>query len=96
MINIRNLSVKCASCGEYQTLVRFEPAEDWNAYTYECEGTACDPAASRTLLEVPVDLDAFARRDPTWKGGKRHAGAEPSAETEPSEPAEKLVTLGDS
>jgi len=24
---------------------------------------------------VPGSLDEFARRDPTWRGGKKHAGS---------------------
>lgn len=75
MINIRNLSVKCGHCNTYQTLCTFEPGGDWNVYTYECENDICDPEKSRTVLEVPTDLDEFARRDPNWRGGKIHAGA---------------------
>lgn len=83
MINVRNLSVKCGHCGEYQVLTSFAPIdEDWNLYTYECDWPPCndDPSRSRTLLEVPSDLDEFARRDPGWRGGKKHAGAEPPPE----------------
>ena len=76
-VNIRNFSVKCGRCETYQTLCRFEAGDEWNTYVYECEDTECDPEASRTVLEVPVDLDEFANRDPTWRGGRRHAGAEP-------------------
>lgn len=78
MVNIRNFSVKCGRCGQYQTLMTYEPGDDWNVYTYECETEPCaaDAEGSRTLLEVPADLDEFARRDPGWRGGKRHAGAE--------------------
>lgn len=91
MINIRNLSVQCGSCGTYQTLVRFERKdEDWNVYVYECENDVCDPAVTRTRLEVPTDLDAFARRDPEWHGGARHAGDEARRRRE-----EGLVTLGE-
>ena len=75
-INIRNLSIRCGNCGTYQTLVGFGRREDWNVYTYECENDVCDPAVTRTLLEVPADLDEFAHRDPGWKGGARHGGAE--------------------
>ena len=46
--------------------------DDWNVYTYECENDTCDPAVTRTLVEVPADLDSFARRDPTWRGGGKH------------------------
>ena len=75
MINIRNLSIRCGNCDTYQTLSAYSRREDWNVYTYECENDVCDPAVTRTLLEVPAELDRFARRDPGWKGGKRHAGA---------------------
>ena len=81
-INIRNLSVKCGRCGQYQVLASFHPLdEDWNQYVYECEWPPCDAdvEGSRTLLEVPVDLDEFIRRDPSWHGGQIHAGAEHGA-----------------
>lgn len=73
IINIRNISIKCGHCDTYQTLCAYERRDDWNVYTYECENDTCDPQMTRTLLEVPADLDAFARRDPTWRGGKRHS-----------------------
>lgn len=77
MINIRNLSVKCGRCGQYQTLMTFSQTDDgWNVYTYECEDQICDPELSRTLLELPHDLDEYAHRDPGWKGGKIHAGGD--------------------
>lgn len=77
-INIRNLSIKCGHCSTYQTLAAYAPGENgWNVYTYECENDVCDPDMTRTLLEVPEEFDAFARRDPTWRGGRIHAGAEP-------------------
>lgn len=75
-INIRNISVKCGHCNTYQTLSAFSRRDDWNVYTYECENDLCDPEVTRTLIEVPRDMDAFARRDPEWKGGRKHAGAE--------------------
>ena len=75
MLNIRNLSIKCGHCNTYQTLSHFEHRDDRNVYTYECENEICDPDLSRTLLEVPVDLDEFARRDSSWHGGEIHAGA---------------------
>lgn len=81
MINIRNLSIKCGNCDTYQTLSAFVPRSDgWNVYTYECESGSCDPQVTRTYLEVPTELDEFARRDPGWRGGKKHAGAHPTAE----------------
>ncbi len=74
-INIRNISVKCGRCETYQTLCGYAPSEEWNVYTYECENDTCDPAETRTLIEVPAELDEFARRDPEWRGGGKH-GAE--------------------
>ncbi|MEM1205381.1 MAG: hypothetical protein AAGN66_19285 [Acidobacteriota bacterium] len=87
MINIRNLSVKCGRCGQYQVLTSYQPDQPddhgdlWNIYTYECDWPPCedDVAVSRTLLEIPADLDEFARRDPKWHGGKVHAGADARA-----------------
>ena len=73
-VNIRDISVKCGRCNEYQTLARFERRGEWNVYTYECENGTCDPDSTRTLIEVPAALDEFANRDPSWHGGKRHAG----------------------
>lgn len=78
-VNIRNFSVKCGHCGNYQVIVRFRPIdEDWNEYVYECDQSPCagDVERSRTVLEIPSDLDEYARRNPTWHGGKVHAGAE--------------------
>lgn len=71
-IDIRNLSIKCGHCDTYQTLSGFSRREDWNVYTYECENTGCDPAVTKTLLEVPRHLDVFARRDAEWRGGGKH------------------------
>lgn len=79
-VNIRNFSVKCGHCGNYQVIVGFRSLdEEWNEYVYECDEPPCseDVSRSRTVLEIPVDLDEYARRDPTWRGGKIHAGAEP-------------------
>jgi hypothetical protein len=71
-INIRNISIKCGNCDTYQTLLRYSKRDDWNVYTYECENDTCDPAVTRTIVEVPADLDSFARRDPNWRGGGKH------------------------
>jgi hypothetical protein len=80
MIDIRQISIKCGHCDTYQTLVGFSRREGWHIYTYECENDKCDPAVTRTLLEVPAHLDEFARRDPAWTGHPN----EPEAEaTEP-------------
>ena len=75
-INIRHLSIKCGHCQTYQTLAEYQAGADgWNVYAYICENDTCDPEVTRTLVEVPEDLDLFARRDPQWHGGERHAGA---------------------
>lgn len=71
-INIRNISIKCGNCDTYQTLSGYARRDDWNVYTYECENEVCEPAVTRTLVEVPADLDEFARRDPGWRGGGKH------------------------
>ncbi|MCB1007294.1 MAG: hypothetical protein KDB94_00210 [Acidobacteria bacterium] len=72
MVNIRDLSVKCGNCDTYQTLTGFSRRDDWHVYTYECENDRCDPAVTRTLIELPAEIDDFARRDPEWRGGGRH------------------------
>lgn len=76
MVNIRNLSIKCGNCDTYQTLAAFSRRDDWNVYSYECENERCDPAVTRTYVEVPQDIDAFARRDPGWRGGRVHGGGD--------------------
>ena len=68
MINIRDISIKCGHCNTYQTLSAFARRGDRNVYTYECENDVCDPEMTRTLVEVPAELDEFARRDPAWRG----------------------------
>ena len=75
VIDIFMMSVKCGNCDTYQTIVKFRKGPEKNVYTYECEEGPCDPAATRTLVEVPHALDEFANRDPNWHGGKRHAGS---------------------
>jgi len=79
MIDLRNLSIRCGHCDTYQTLAGYSRREEWNVYTYECENGPCDPEVTRTFLEIPVALDEFARRDPEWRGGRPHAGAEPES-----------------
>lgn len=77
-VNIRNFSVRCGRCDQYQVIVGFKPLdEEWNLYTYECDGEPCvsEPALTRTYIEVPVDLDEFANRNPNWRGGKKWGGA---------------------
>jgi hypothetical protein len=71
-INIRNISVKCGHCNTYQTLTAFSRRDEWNVYSYECENETCDPAVTRTLIEVPREMDTFARRDAEWRGGGKH------------------------
>ena len=65
-VNIRDISIKCGNCENYQTLSRFSQRDEFHVYTYECENDICDPAVTRTLVEVPRDIDEFARRDPEW------------------------------
>ena len=74
-INIRNISIKCGRCDTYQTLSAYSRRGEWNVYTYECENDVCDPEVTRTLVEVPAELDEFARRDPSWRGGGPHGGS---------------------
>jgi hypothetical protein len=80
MIDLRQFSIKCGNCNTYQTLSGFARRDEWNVYTYECENDQCDPNVTRTYLEIPRELDAFARRDPDWRGGRIHGGAEPEPE----------------
>ena len=68
MINIRDLSVRCGQCMNFMTLEAYDTRGDWNAYTFVCE-TGCDPAAARTVIEVPTHLDLFAQRHPECGGG---------------------------
>jgi len=75
-IDLRNLSIRCGHCDTYQTLAAFSRRDEWNVYTYECENGVCDPAVTRTYLEIPRELDTFANRDPGWHGGRQHAGAD--------------------
>lgn len=74
MVDIRDISVKCGNCSTYQTLVGFGRRDAWNIYTYECENDRCDPAVTRTLIELPREIDEFARRDPAWRGGAAASG----------------------
>ena len=68
-INIRNISIKCGHCHSYQTLTAYQPGQECNVYTYECENNTCDPAVTRTLVEVPRELDEFSQRNPAWRVG---------------------------
>lgn len=71
MVNIRDISVRCGRCLNYQTLARYEAREGWNVYVYECEPACCDGEATRTLVEVPAEIDEFAARHPDCGGGCR-------------------------
>jgi hypothetical protein len=68
-MNIRDISIKCGNCDSYQTLTGFARREEWNVYTFECDHGRCEPAVTRTLVEVPRQIDDFARRDPelAWR-----------------------------
>ena len=68
MINIRDLSVRCGRCLNYQTLVAYEPRNGWNVYVFQCDADHCDAESSRTLLEIPAEIDEFAQRDPDCGG----------------------------
>lgn len=82
MINIRNLSIKCGQCDTYQTLSAYGRRDEWNVYTYECENESCDPEVTRTIVEVPAELDEFAVRDPDWHGrGRSGEVLEPEPES---------------
>ncbi len=76
-VHIRNISLRCGRCDGYPALAHFRRDGDWNVYTYECETDACGADPGAVDLFVAVDRDAFARRDPKWRGGARHAGAGP-------------------
>lgn len=75
-VNVRHFSVKCGVCLEYQTLSSYRREGELNVYVYECENAVCAPEGTRTLIEVHHDVDEFANRDPNWRGGRRHGGAE--------------------
>ena len=66
VIDIFMMSVKCANCGRYQTIVGFDKGDpDKNVYTYECDFDAspgCDVNVTRTIVEVPKHLDNSTRR----------------------------------
>jgi len=68
MINIRDLSVRCGRCMNFMTLASYAPRDGWNAYTFECETGGCDPATSRTVVEVPIERDEFAQKHPDCGG----------------------------
>ena len=68
-LDIRNLSIRCGACMNYKTLVGFSKRDAWHVYAYECDDGTCDVEATRTLLEIPAELDVFSRRHPDCGGG---------------------------
>jgi ribosomal protein S27E len=75
VIDIFMMSVKCGNCDNYQTVVGFKKLADRNLYTYECDNAICDPNVTRTILEVPHEVDNSTKR----------AGELPYYDGEPSE-----------
>ncbi len=74
MINIRDLSIRCGSCMNYQVLAAYHPRDEWNVYVYECDSDSCDPERTRTLVEVPRAMDEFAQRHPDCGSGGSGCG----------------------
>ncbi len=62
VIDVFMMSVKCGNCDSYQTIVGFRKYPDKNVYTYECENEICDINVTRTIVEVPRELDNSTRR----------------------------------
>jgi len=62
VIDIFMMSIKCGNCDTYQTIVGYRKEADKNVYTYECENEICDPNVTRTIVEVPRQLDNSTRR----------------------------------
>jgi hypothetical protein len=62
VIDIFMMSVKCGNCDTYQTIVSFQKLPDKNVYTYECENDQCDPNVTRTIVEVPREVDNSTKR----------------------------------
>ncbi|MEM7482206.1 MAG: hypothetical protein AAF481_13605 [Acidobacteriota bacterium] len=71
-IHLRNLSVRCGRCDQHPVLAAYEPGEGFNQYVYECENGSC---SARRRVRLTKEQDEFARRDPAWRGGAKHAGA---------------------
>ena len=63
MINIRDISIRCGSCMNYQTLTAYSKRDAWNIYTYECDAH-CEAAKGPTIVEVPAEIDEFAQTHP--------------------------------
>ena len=62
VIDIFVMSIKCGNCETYQTVVGFKKYPEKNVYTYECENEICDPNVTRTLVEVPKEVDNSTKR----------------------------------
>jgi ribosomal protein S27E len=62
VIDIFMMSVRCGNCDNYQTVVGFKKYPEKNVYTYECDNEICDPNVTRTIVEVPKELDNSTRR----------------------------------
>jgi hypothetical protein len=62
VIDVFMMSVKCGNCDTYQTIVGFKKYPDKNVYTYECENDLCDPNVTRTIVEVPREVDNSTKR----------------------------------
>ncbi len=62
VIDIFMMSVKCGNCDTYQTVIRFSKGPEKNVYTYECENEICDPNVTRTIVEVPRQVDNSVKR----------------------------------
>ncbi len=62
VIDIFMMSIKCGNCDTYQTVMRFTKLPDKNVYTYECENEICDPDVTRTIVEVPKQVDNSVKR----------------------------------
>ncbi len=62
VIDVFMMSVRCGNCDTYQTIVKFRKLPDKNIYTYECENETCDPNVTRTIVEVPRQVDNSVKR----------------------------------
>jgi hypothetical protein len=62
VIDIFVMSIKCGNCETYQTVVGFKKYPEKNVYTYECENEICDPNVTRTIVEVPKEVDNSTKR----------------------------------
>jgi len=62
VIDVFMMSIKCGNCDMYQTIVKFSKGSERNTYTYECENDTCDPNVTRTIVEVPRQLDNSTKR----------------------------------